>query len=214
MLVTPQPTWIHTNVKQDVIRDSQLEELNLLDPQLTEKVGRAFALHSWVASVVQVRKSYPARITVDLNYRQPVAMVEVSSSTGPGLLFVDAHGYLLPSDDFALRQTQDFLRISAAHTAPAGVYGTAWGDVRIEQAAGLAQFLASHWKALKLYRIHAVELPGNNLVFELETKEGKRIRWGHPPGLERSPERMAEEKLRFLQAASPENLPETVDGLP
>lgn len=214
MIVSPQPKWIHADVKQEVIRDGQLTELALLDPHVTEKISRAFALHSWVAKVVQVRKEYPARITVDLQYRQPVAMVEVTSTTGPGLFFVDNLGVLLPSDDFALRQTQDFLRIQAPHTAPAGVYGTPWGDPRIERAARLAEALGKDWQTLKLYRLQVVELPGNDVVFDLEAQDGQLVRWGHTPGEEVPPERTAEEKLRFLLAAPQDKLPASVSGLP
>jgi hypothetical protein len=212
MIVTPQPAWIHTNVKEDVIRDGQLTELQLLDPHLAEKISRAFTLHSWVAKVVEVRKEYPAKLTVTVEYRQPVAMVEVAAATGPGLLFVDADGILLPSDDFAIRQTKDFLRIQAPHATPAGVYGTTWGDVRIERSARLAKYLKEHWQALGIYRIRVVEGLGTDMLLELETGDGQVVRWGHAPGEEVPPERTAEEKLRFLQAAPKGKLPESVDG--
>lgn len=214
MIVTPQPAYIHANVKDDVIRDSQLTELQLLDPHLAEKISRAFTLHSWVAKVVEVRKEYPAKLTVKIEYREPVAMVEVTAATGPGLLFVDADGVLLPSDDFAVRQTKEFLRIQAPHATPAGVYGTNWGDVRIERAARLAKFLKGHWQAIGIYRIRVVEGLGTDMLLELETSDNQIVRWGHAPGEEVSPERTAEEKLRFLQAAPKEKLPEMVDGRP
>ncbi len=214
MLVTPQPKWIHTDVKSDVIRDSQLGELQLLDPHLTEKISRAFALHSWVARVVKVRKEYPAKIAVELQYRRPVAMVEVASTTGPGLFFVDEQGVLLPSDDFALRQTQDYLRIQASHATPAGVYGTPWGDIRIERAAVLAKVLADHWQNLGLRRLRVADRPGSDTIFELEAKDGQIVRWGHAPGSEVPAERSADEKIRFLLAAPKEKLPASIDGLP
>ncbi len=212
MVITPQPAWIHSNVKEDVIRDGQLTELQLLDPHLAEKISRAFTLHSWVAKVVEVRKEYPGKLSVKLEYRQPVAMVEVAGATGPGLLFVDVEGVLLPTDDFATKQTEHFLRIQAPHATPAGIYGMAWGDVRIERSARLAHYLKDHWQSLGLYRLRVVEAVGGDMLLELETKDGQICRWGHAPGEEVSPERTAEEKLRFLQAAPKGKLPEAVDG--
>src|SRR5205823_13213433 len=47
--VTPQPAWIHTNVKAEMLRSLTGAKLELLDRQLVEKLADAFALHPWVA---------------------------------------------------------------------------------------------------------------------------------------------------------------------
>ena len=210
--VPARPTWIHTDVKAEVIRDAQLERLQILDAKLTEKINRAFALHTWVARVHRVRKEYPARVIVDLEYRSPVAMVEVEATDGPGLLFVDRDSVLLPSDDFASKQTQNYLRIQvqSSPTTPAGPYGTAWGDVRIAGAAKLAYELRDVWQQAELKRIHVLEMPGGKVIYELETREGKKTRWGRAPGDEAEREPTADVKKSRLLNALPE-IPATLD---
>lgn len=109
IVVTPQPAWIQGDVKAEVIRDAGLIDLNLHDRQLLDKVTRAFALHSWVAKVTRVQKSYPPRLTVDLEYRKPVATVEIGETADNderGLLFIDAESVLLPSDHFSPAQAR------------------------------------------------------------------------------------------------------------
>ena len=73
--VTPQPTWIHANVKAEVLRSLTGAKLELLDGQLVEKIAHAFALHPWVAKIIRVEKQYPARVNVELEYRRPVLVV-------------------------------------------------------------------------------------------------------------------------------------------
>ena len=64
--VTPQPDWIRANVKAEVMDANGLVQHSSLDPQITVTVARAFSVHSWVAHVTRVRKSYPAQLVVDL----------------------------------------------------------------------------------------------------------------------------------------------------
>ena len=70
-------------------------ELSMLDETLSAKVADAFARHPWIARVVSVRKSYPANITVELEYRQPVGMVQVKGGPFP----IDVAGVVLPPAD-------------------------------------------------------------------------------------------------------------------
>ena len=201
IVVSPQPAWIQGDVKAEVIRDAGLTDLNLHDRQLLDKVSRAFALHSWVAKVNRIEKSYPARLTVDVDYRKPVATVEISgalASGEPGLLFIDAHSVLLPSDHFSPAQARSYLRISAGDVLPTGVYGTAWGSTRILGAAQIAAVWQDAWKDLGLYRIVIQEDPNAQPIYELHTKDRARVIWGKPPGEEAPGEPPAVDKIAFL----------------
>ena len=102
--LTPQPAYIHGNVKLEAVKAGGLAELSILDPKLTEKVRHAFGLQTWVASVDRVTKHHPARVVVEVTYRRPVAMVVVTAGSERGLLPVDAHGVLLPPEDFSANQ--------------------------------------------------------------------------------------------------------------
>jgi hypothetical protein len=200
--VTQQPPWIHADVKAEVIRDGSLSNLQILDEQVTVKVAGAFSVHNWVADVKRVSKHYGPKIIVDLEYRRPVAMVEVTTDGGRGLLPVDATGVLLPPDDFSPTEVRDFLRVSVGDSIPAGPIGTAWGDERVAGAAKIAAAWGSQWQPLELYRIVAVS-DGTSRSraspsYELYTRQGTRIIWGCAPGQESSGEATATQKIARL----------------
>jgi hypothetical protein len=201
IVVTPQPAWIQGDVKAEVFRDAQLANLNLRDRQLLDKINRAFALHSWVAKVNRVEKSYPSRLMVELEYRRPVATVEIGEAAGDGergLLFIDQNSVLLPSENFSPAQARAYLRISAGDVLPTGVYGTAWGSGRILGAAQVAHAWGDRWQPLGLYRVVIKEDPNAEPIYELHTKGGARVIWGNPPSHESTDEPTATEKIEQL----------------
>ncbi len=177
--ITPLPPWIRSDVKLEALRDGGLSDLSLLDRELTIEIAQAFSMHNWVQNVLRVSKHHPAHVDVQLEYRRPVAMVEVEN----GLLPIDAHGTLLPPGDFSAEQARDYLRISVAGAAPAGSIGTAWGAPRIHDASRIAGALQEHWKKLGLYRIAMA--PMDNATdeprFILATRQGARVIWGAAP---------------------------------
>ena len=149
--MTPLPPWIHTDLKAEVLRDASLDgPLSLLDKELTVRVAHAFALHPWVAKVQRVSKRSPAGVQVDLDYRRPVAMVEVP---GPALLPVDGEGVLLPTADFSPQDARQYPRIAEIKTSPLGPVGTRWGDTHVTGGARIAAALLDDWQALKLHQV-------------------------------------------------------------
>ena len=164
----------------------------------------------------------PARLVVDLEYRQPVAWMEVPGSKPTdegGVIPIDGSGCVLPSRDFAKSDLQDYLRISIKDARPYGLAGTAWGDSRVLGAAKIALLLRGVWRPLKLYRIQlttdlnpeVARIQGEP-IYELETVAHHYIVWGNAPGAERPNEPAASVKLsRLLQLA--EKL-ESLDHLP
>ena len=54
--ITPQPPWIHSDIKADVVRDGSLADLSILDPDLTKRVVQAFELNTWVAEALWAGK--------------------------------------------------------------------------------------------------------------------------------------------------------------
>ena len=182
--VTPQPAWIHTNVKAEILL-ADGAKLDLLDGQLVEKIAAAFALHPWVAKVVRVEKRFPAQVNVQLEYRRPVLVVKLDAAGEEGLLFLDRQSVLLPSSDFAPSQAKDYLRIVAAGETPTNVYGTPWGSERMAGALLVAAALENRWQPLGLYSIAAVRGNGAEFVYELRTQDDKvRVIWGGSPGRE------------------------------
>jgi hypothetical protein len=211
--VTPQPAWIHANVKRDAIRAGGLAELSILDPKLTDKVQHAFAVQTWVASVRRITKQHPARVVVELEYRRPVAMVEVIQGEERGLLPVDSEGVLLPPEDFSANQVKNYLRVAVGVTQPQGPVGTPWGDARVASGARIATSLDEVWSKLQLYRIVLVGESGLQApTFDIVTRDGARVIWGHAPGEEVSGEATASEKVAQLRAWHEQHGPLTATG--
>lgn len=197
--VTPRPTWIRADVKAEALRSMGGTRWNRHDPRLVEQLTGAFALHPWVAKVVRVDKRGAAAIQVELEYRRPVAAVEVADRGEAGLVFIDEQSVLLPSADFEPEAGKSFLRIAGATEKTASVYGIPWGSPRIAGAARLAAAWGQRWQKLELYRIDALQQPNGQWLFELKTRRGVRAIWGPPPGAESSSEISAEQKIAALE---------------
>ena len=123
----------------------------------------------------------------------------------PGRLPVDGEGVLLPTVDFSAAAADGYLRISANETTPVSTMsGTAWGDDRVHEAARVAGFLVPYQQQLDLAKIIAYRGPtdgagGVSNYFVIRTHAGASVIWGRAPGLERSGEPQAEQKLARLR---------------
>ena len=206
--VTALPDWIESDVVAQVLRDGSLDNASLLDPEITIQIAQSFQMHSWVEKVRRVSKHPDGRVLVELDYRRPVAMVEVEG----GLLPVDREGVLLPPDDFSATAARRFARIAVGETRPLGQVGTPWGDPRVIGAARIAAAFGESWRELGLYRIEALPTSAanpsqGNPLFELYTRQHVRIRWGHAPDEETRGEALAAEKFarlfEYIQTSGP-----------
>jgi len=198
--VTPQPAWIHSNVKAEALRSASISRLDLRSRQLVEQVAHAFALHPWVAKVIRVEKHYPAQVKVELQYRRPVLVVKLDLPDQKNLLFLDEQSVLLPSGDFAPSQAKDYLRIMAGGETPASIYGMPWGSERLAGAARLAAAWGDRWQPLGLYWIVAQRAASAKLVYELRTQNDQvRVIWGSSVAGESSAEPSAEQKIAALE---------------
>jgi len=200
--ITPPPEWVRRDLRGEVFRDAALDEpLSLLDARLVDRIAVAFSRHPWVEEVRRVIKRYPACVEVELVYRRPVCMVELATGR---LLPVDAHGVLLPEEDFSPVEATRYPRLTRVGSEPVGPPGSVWGDVRVAGGAAIAAVLHASWLELGLDRIVPAESsPGaglEELVFEIFTRGGTRILWGHTAGVAIPGELSAEEKLALLKS--------------
>jgi hypothetical protein len=205
--VTPPPAWIRGDVRAEVFRDGALNDLTIFDKDVTIRVYQAFELHPWVAKVKRVSKQPPARLEVDLEYRRPVAWVEVPRGVLPGseggVIPVDRDAVVLPSRDFSPDDVAEYLRLSIAGISPCGLAGDPWGDPRVAGAARIAELLGDSWRQWNLFRIR---LDGDTdsarhsrpPVYEIETLSQRRIIWGHAPQVDAPHEPGAAIKLSRL----------------
>jgi hypothetical protein len=196
--ITPPPEWIRSDIRADVFRSASLDgHLSIMDDSLLERIRGAFSLHPWIAKVRRVSKHHPAKVRVELEYRQPVLMVET-----PGeLLPVDAQGIVLPRGDFSPVEKSRFPKLAGVNTGPLGAAGERWGDARVVGAAEIAAAIGPSWQELKLAEIvpaFASSAP-EDCVYMLRTRSGTRIVWGRAPGSKMPGEMPAADKLSRLK---------------
>ncbi len=198
--LTALPPWIHSDLRTEGFRAASLDEpLSIMDDDLAERIGNAFSQLAWVAKVHQVRKHDGGRVTVDLEYRRPVCIVEVGNSWDP----VDAGGVLLPRADFSQVEASRYPRLVEIETRPIGAEGEPWGDARVLGGAEIAAALIDVWREFDLRQI----VPSDSLAtgvaeeptYTLRTRAGTTIVWGRAPGSNALGELPAADKVTRLR---------------
>jgi hypothetical protein len=215
--LTPQPAWIHCDVRAEVYRNGGLSEVSLLEPTATATIAHAFDAHTWIKSTNRVRKTSGGKVQVDVLYRRPAAMVyyrpaAVLGNPNPpankGLcLPVDEDGFVLPGNDFTQEQVHNYFMIFAPNAAPAGDVGMTFGDDRITEALLLCKLLEPLRVPLKLACIYVEpdtiqqQLGGqSSWLMNVATEDKRNIIWGHAPGKESKDEPLVEEKIASVRS--------------
>ena len=201
--ITPPPHWVPHDLVEQIKKKAGLpDELSLLDKDITQRVAAAFERHPWVRGRVQVRTSVPARMRIDIEYREPVAMVCVTNGAKSGLFPIDAEATVLPSSDFSPAEVAKYPVIENVVSPPRVSAGMMWDDVRLQGAARLAVLLKPHWTefGLKSIRVPArPEAKRDDLSYQLGTAGGSRIIWGRAPGSRHPGELTAEKKIERMK---------------
>lgn len=200
--ISPLPARpVPENLLEQVGKQTDVpHEFSVLDDHLTAELADAFSQHPWVANVVRVRKSFPASVVVELEYRQPVAMVQIPGGRVP----IDIDGIILPSTDFSTSDLQRYPLIRNVSSKPASRPGSAWQDPSLIAAARLAKLLGSKWSSLKL---EAIVVPAtataktnvNDVPLELIGEGGSKIIWGRTPDTDHPGELEPAQKIRRLE---------------
>jgi len=198
ILITSPPNWVQSNILSDALDAAQLpEQLDLRDRQLTARIASAVSSHPWVKSVDRVVKQYPAKVIVQLQYRTPIAMVEVVDEKGRhGLIPIDTEAVVLPTADFSPSQAAKFPRINVGRTPVRAMAGLPWDSPEMAEAASIAMLLVDHWERLNLKRI--VLRREGVPHYELELNDQSFIIWGSPPGKELPQESVAQHKVQVM----------------
>jgi hypothetical protein len=216
-LEPPPPPWIRSGraglLERVRVGSGLPETLSLLDLKL-EHLSRAFRNHCpWVGAVRGVRRAYPGSkqpaLTVELEYRRPVARVRVP---GQRPIILDALGVIVPADDLDLSATGPLFWITSLEPPlklEPGVYwmsgpapdGLAQPNPSAEAAARLAAFLqgkltSAGTPASKLDLRIDVEHGPNHLF--IPTTDGLWVHWADAPGAEPPGTPSAEQKWHFL----------------
>ncbi len=221
LAVTPQPPWIKAQVAEEVYQNGRLDRISLLDARANAAIAQAFETHHWVDSTTRVSKAVGGRVTVDLVYRQPIAMVffEKRNEADPGqaskgFFPIDGAGTVLPTADFSSDDVWNYFMIIADEARPAGDTGMPYGDVRITQALQLCQLLGKHRETHQLQEIwvHHDNMSAGDSPWSLTvvTRDKTRaIVWGHAPDYESRGELPADEKLNRMLTWLSQPLPAT-----
>lgn len=187
--------WVKSDIKAQALRQASLDGgLPLDDPELPRRLGRAFDMHPWVRQVVRVELAHPAKAVVEVQCREPVAMVGVRG----GLLAIDADAVVLPSGDFTGEAAARYPRIKGIESSPQGPEGSAWGDPVVEEAAALAVAIGPEWNDLGLIECRP-RLEDGRRVWELVRERADPIRFGSAPGRETGDEPLAAAKVARLR---------------
>ena len=186
--ITPLPPWIHTDIREfraEVFRHPTLDgPLSIMDSDLTDRIAKAFSQHAWVAKVVRVTVHHPASVQVELVYREPVCMVDVSGA----LLPVDAEGVLLPREGFSPIEARRYPLLMGVESQAVPSAGQSLerrdGNRRRRDAAVLGPV----WQKMNLQQIVSQPPAGDargsarEPIFSLLTAHGTKILWGYAPG--------------------------------
>ena len=117
------------------------------------QVKQAFGVQPWIKRVKFVNKRFPATVEVEVEYRRPIAMVEVPAGMfedfdEPGLLPVDVDGCLLPVE-LTEQEAAIYPWISGINTSPSGPPGNPWGDERVTKSRQHCCFTRGHVGAVE-----------------------------------------------------------------
>ena len=210
--LTPPPEWAETDLKKLVIGDADGEIASILDSKLVSRTARVMRKVGFVERVRSIEKSKTG-LDIDVVYRNPVALVELSSITlvdkwpveNQGktvLLPVDRNGFLMPE---SIGQGKILPWITVPYPATFSTTWTEWQDDRIRDASAIcALFPVSLYEIgiqrITTNRVCRPESTFNEAPFELYSGSGTRIIWGNPPTQESNNEATPESKIRAIQA--------------
>lgn len=188
--------WVVCDLKTEALRNASLDGgLPLADAELPQRLERAFLMHPWICDVRRVDVRHPAAAVVEIQCREPVAMV----SWQGGLLAVDSEGVVLPSADFTPESATGYPKVTGIDSSPLGLEGTRWGDPAVDEAAAVAAAIGPEWRALELREIRPVTAGGRR-AWELVAADRRVFFFGAAPGREPAGEPLAAIKIGRLRA--------------
>lgn len=205
--VSGVPAWVKTNLCAEALRNASLDHgVPIDDPEIERKLANAFDAHPWVRRVVRVAVRHPAAAEVDVECREPVAMVRWKG----GLVGIDAEGIVLPTADFTPQAAAEYPRIAGVESSPQSTAGIAWGDVEVEEAAAVAALVGPEWRSLGLVELRPVRSRAGR-VWELAGPGERTIIFGSAPGRERPGEPPAAARIARLNGLAPGSAATRID---
>ncbi|MDO4586945.1 MAG: hypothetical protein Q4C95_06555 [Planctomycetia bacterium] len=195
-IVSP-PQWLAPTFVKEAFESRPRflnKPLNILAPDILERLALAFESHPFVNRVESIRIQYPPRVLVKLQFRNPVAFVVIptlNSGLNSRIYMIDEDGYYLSvyeGDSLTIpKHFQNCSIIRGIKSVPISPIGEYWGDPLIYESAALASFLMKEQEALQIKNINVQlnELERIGGIYNLMTTAGTQIHWGTFPLNER-----------------------------
>ena len=229
--LTPPPIWSSDNLKQMVISGisktgpeaSNLSNsqptgnsASILDTQLVKRTASVMQNVGYVERVKSVHKS-KSGLEIDVVYREPIALVELSQHTFPYewpkkyrgkdiLLPVDRLGVVMPESlgtGLALPRILVVYPVASPDQLEKLITWDDWPDERIKDAAAISALFENSGDAIGLARVMTLRKPdqqgASQISYELWPDSGAQIIWGNAPGKEMQGEADAKAKLVALE---------------
>lgn len=207
-VLTPDPPpWLRRDVIGEAFATAGLDgTLSVLSPppDLEGRLASALAAHPWVRRVGRIAKAPPNRVSVELEYRSPLAAVEASGA----IVAIDADGAVLPPGDLPSEAVRHLPRVDLPRPATSQpAVGVVWADPRLGGAVALVESLGGAWDELHLFRIRAGDSAETRAgrsfwTYELVSTGNTVVLWGAAPGFEPPGEKPFADKLATLRQAS------------
>lgn len=200
------PAWIRDDVRSEVIHGIKLDtQLSMLDEKLPQRIADAFEFHPWVASA-KVTLQYPAKVHVELTYRQPVAQLLIENRAGDEQVVLDSTGVRLPETDLTVKEIALLPSIAEFVGVHLPLVGQRVEDTRIRGAVEIAAVLVGEWSELRLKKIiPLVVLQGEQgaryQAYQLQGADGGGYLWGAAPTEAPAEEASSTTKISRLQKA-------------
>ena len=240
--LTAPPIWVNDNLRQMVISGISKTEFDtttgtigatagtrgtqrtndinnsasILDTDLVKRTADVMKSVGYVERVKSVHKS-KSGLEIDLVYREPIALVELSQHTFPYewpkkyqgkdiLLPVDRLGVVMPESlgtGLALPRIMVVYPVASPNQFEQLNTWDFWPDDRIIDAAAISALFENSQDAIGLARVMTRRKPDQQGVaqisYELWPDSGAQVVWGNAPGKEIKGEADAKAKLRALE---------------
>lgn len=192
------PAWAEGHGVEIVRVDTQ--GVSLFDPELVDRVGRAFESCAWVRKVTAVERVFPDRLKVRFEYRKPHVAVRRQN----GFVVVDAEGVRLPGVYVDAPRCARTVELSGVTSQPPEP-GQAWSDPALRAGMAMADTVA---EIPTLARLGVREIDLSNFggrqdhrrsEVSLVTAHGCSIQWGRPAETARYGDLTPAEKLENLR---------------
>jgi hypothetical protein len=218
------PTWMTPAILADLdVRDRLPERFSLLDPDICQRVAKAYEQVVWVERVSRVVKmdprADPARspLEVTLKFRRPVAYVQGAQ----GYYLVDGKGIRLPGvyTDVPCLGKVTLLMINGVDTPPPDP-GHPWFDPSLEAGVAVADVVEPYREKYRVTRIDVANVGGrrnkgdSEILLYTKSIPPTRIKWGKAPSPEAEilQEKTLAQKVSYLNYVY-EKLGGRVDGV-